>query len=127
MVTGLPVERVISEFHNDYVSFGVGAELVVIRYLFNNGFQPFSDGDFDDCHLFNEKYTYIVGVPSLQHEGDTHAIVLRFDANGEMEVYDPLKGTGCDWYSFGEYAQDNDSVCVTTVDIQLDIAIRDYK
>ena len=126
MVTGISVSKVVSEFHNDYVSFGVGAQLVVIRYLFDNGFEPFAGDDFEDYHVFNGKYVYIVGVPSLQRKGDTHAIVLWFDANGEMEVYDPLKGTGSKWYCFGEYSRNNDSICVTTVDLDLDVAIRAY-
>ena len=127
MITGIPVDSVIDDFHTEYITHGVGALTVVIRYLFDNGFNPFSGDDFEDYEVFNRKYTYIVGVPSLQSDNDHHAVVLWFDCNGEMEVYDPLKGTGNKWYCFGEYAQDNGSTCISTVDIDIDVAIRAFK
>jgi len=124
MVTGINLKTVMRDLHNDYITCKEHSVNVVIRYLFECGFDPLTDGDMGFKHEFNDNYIYVVGLPSLQAEGQTHAVVLYFDDDGFMRIADPMYGHSLGWYCFGQYGQDNGSFDMSDLDINIDFAIK---
>lgn len=123
MVTGIDINTVIKDFHSDYFSRKESTFLAVVKYLFECGFEPLIEGDFEDSHVFNKDYVYVIGVESLQSKGKYHAVVLYFDDKENLQILDPMSGI-MEWYCYGEYAQDNGSVDISEKEMCLDFALK---
>ena len=123
MITGINIENVIKDFHNDYFSRKGDTFPAVVKYLFEAGFDPLIDGDFEEAHVFNKDYAYVIGVESLQSKEKYHAVVLYFDEQNNLQILDPMNGVG-EWYYYGVYAQDNGSVDISGKEMYLDFAIK---
>ena len=123
MITGIDIETVIKDFYSDYFSRKGATFPAVVKFLFEAGFEPLIDGDFEEAHVFNKDYAYVIGVDSLQSKGKYHAVVLYFDDRENLQILDPMTDIG-DWYCYGEYAQDNGSVDISEKEMCLDFAIK---
>ncbi len=124
MITKIDMQEVMRDFHPEYIKRGKGSFSFAIRYLFERGFSPLTGDDFEDGHIFNSDYAYVVALPSLQDVKQWHAIVLYFDDRGELQVLDPLYGQRVKYYCIGEYAHDVNAVDISSLDIELDFAIK---
>lgn len=95
MVLGEPAQKVIDELHNDYQKY---REIALARYLREREYLisiP-SISDNPHYHLLAPGH-YILGVPSLNHKGGSHAILYTCfidpdDGVTRYTISDPAEG-----------------------------------
>ena len=85
MILGVPVDKVILEFHDKYLR----SAITPFKYLSDNGIESEQHRTSDRILWHGE--LYLVVVPSLNTVGVTHSIIVdvRFD---DYLVFDPNKG-----------------------------------
>lgn len=84
MVTGMPIEQVMEEFHDKYCTH----EIDVYNYLVQKGFLVRIANSVD---LIMENRLYIVHVASVNAPAVLHEIVVD-TRNEDLVVYDPNDG-----------------------------------
>lgn len=88
MITGIPIDEVISEFHDDWID---GQKTNPSDFLFKRGFEHSKEKFVWNNRIYGG-YVYLLTVSSLNIVGGLHHII--FDANQEIgkRVFDPCKG-----------------------------------
>ncbi len=91
MVLGEPQQKIIDEFHSDYVA----GEIHPSEYLIERGIslQPYTFG-VDYPVDPNKLWVYFLTVPSLNVMGGLHQVLLIWRGGDDRvyELYDPAKG-----------------------------------
>lgn len=103
MITGEPIEEVISKFHKDYFT----GRQRVSDYLRRKGLFARDMTSTERYMAFNA--IYILCVPSLNQQASFHSIVA--DTRDTVEIHDPQKGReGKKYYT---YKKSDDPLAVT--------------
>lgn len=99
MLTGIPIEQVIKEFHADYFRGKVTAyEYLKQKGIGSRKFWVEERGLSWGC-------LYLLAVPSLNKKGILHSILAQTTSDG-LQIFDPQQGRyGKDYYTYGERVQ----------------------
>lgn len=84
MLTGMPIDKVIEEFHGDYLALNID----IGDYLRSKGFVV--RDAYSKERLLKPGSVYLLCVPSLNVVGGLHEVVV--DIRDVFEIYDPQAG-----------------------------------
>ena len=95
MAIGVPVDKVVDEFHEDLMNF----RTTVPEYIHNNYPEFKCDPLLSTHNEYHSDRIYFLLVPALVNKGLLHCVM--FYSNGEsMCVADPNKGRGGQYYTY---------------------------
>lgn len=111
MITGLPVETVIDEFHDEFM----GYNLDVKTYLETKGVIVERT---EDRHALGFDSVYLLIVPSLNSIGQFHCVLCdtrQPDENTAMTIYDPARKTSQRYTAHAHDAEPGETPIMTWI------------
>jgi hypothetical protein len=97
MLLGIPVEQVIAEFHDEYMT----DPSTMLRYIESKGLKPIPLYPHEAS--MGPGKVYLLGVPSLNYQGLLHCVLADF--RNQFTVYDPNMGRKDKLYYVNKYEE----------------------